>query len=148
MLLDPFREVFTPFSRANETILLSVPAGNKDGPERLPAVAEKESKATDKLTKRDSARGRVRCTHDPCITVVAKEDDFILNVPWNSSVGVPNRGHLRVDMIDQVDLLVTDLAVELTAYVDTAQLFKEALCVCPRNGQTRDLRNVATFRAG
>jgi hypothetical protein len=90
VLLDELREVLTPLSGANKSVLhkvsaataitwkvnaylFGVPANKKDCAKRLPPAAQEMTEATRHFTKRHSSRGRVRSTHHPSCSDLSDE---------------------------------------------------------------------------
>lgn len=82
----------------------------------------------------------------PTITMIADHYNFILDVARDDTNRVPDGGHLCVNLIDQshIDFALSSKVETITC----ADFTEEDLCVCPRDGNRRDRRDVSSLNTG
>lgn len=106
ILAEPIAKVFTPLGRTDEAVLFGVPAGNNDRSHRFPSLLQQNRKAPHDLVDADRATAGISATEDPGISVVADNDDLVLDVTWNGCENIPDGGDLGINLVDEADLFL------------------------------------------
>lgn len=110
---DEVREVLSVFGGSDESVLLGVPTGEDDRFERSPAFPHQGPKTFDHLHERRGARDGVSRAHHPCVSMTSHDDNLAPHVSRYHRHRVPDRDHVRVDLVVQPHRLGTLLPVEV-----------------------------------
>lgn len=106
ILAEPVAKVFTPLGRTDEPVLFGVPAGNNDRSHRFPSLCQQNRKPSHDFVDADRAAAGIGPAEDPGISVVADNDNLVLDMTWNGCENVPDGGHLCINLVDEADLFL------------------------------------------